>query len=694
MNINEIARRLDIPPKDLKELLPQFGFGVGIHAIKVDDIIASRIIKQGYALKQVWRAKQEAARAVMTPAAEANIAAAGPIVIPPSITVKDFATKLGIPITKLLAELMKSGVIVSLNERIDAETATIVAEDLGRKVMVQGKVEEENIHQTVSQLTKEMEQSQLTSVRPPVVVIMGHVDHGKTRLLDAIRKTHVMEGEAGGITQHIGAYQVTVRSKNEQSSRGRSPSAEGSPRSKNEILRQAQDDHSTGRTVTFIDTPGHEAFTTMRSRGAKIADVAVLVVAADDGVQPQTKEAIKIIKGSDLPFVVALNKIDKDEANPEKVKKELSELEVIPEEWGGKIPFVPVSAKAGTGIDQLLDMVLLVADLDKEKRKTDATRLAVGTIIEAHVDPGAGPLATILVQLGTLRTGDVLGIRGMVYGKVRALKDWFGRVVTEAPPGMPVVVLGLRAAPEVGDIVVVPSDVSALAKLTSRDLFQGQGTAATIERSTKRKVKANSVPLIVRADVLGSLETILLSLEKLSHPEVSVAILSKGLGAISEADVLHAESTGATIVGFHTLPTSSAAELAREKGVTIQLYKIIYDLLDFVKAELQKRLPQETVVVALGKMQVLAIFKQENDWSIVGGKVLEGTITPSAKVRIVRKGEQIGEGFIKEVRAGKEVVTSIVVGQEGGLKIIGAIPIQPHDVLEVYTEEQHTRTLT
>lgn len=659
MNINEIARRLDIPPKDLKELLPQFGFGVGIHAIKVDDIIASRIIKQGYALKQVWRAKQEAARAVMTPAAEAQMSAAGPLVIPPSITVKDFAAKLGIPITKLLAELMKSGVIVSLNERIDAETATIVAEDLGRKVIVEGDAQEEHVQQTVSQLTKEMEQSTLTSVRPPVVVIMGHVDHGKTRLLDAIRKTHVMEGEAGGITQHIGAYQVEKK----------------------------------GGKITFIDTPGHEAFTTMRSRGAKIADVAVLVVAADDGVQPQTKEAIKIIKGSDLPFVVALNKIDKDEANPEKVKKELSELEVIPEEWGGKIPFVPVSAKAGTGIDQLLDMVLLVADLDKEKRKTDATRLAVGTIIEAHVDPGAGPLATILVQLGTLRTGDVLGIRGMVYGKVRALKDWFGRIVTEAPPGMPVVVLGLRAAPEVGDIVVVPSDAGALEKLTSRDLFQGQGTAATIERSTKRKVKANSVPLIVRADVLGSLETILLSLEKLSHPEVSVAILSKGLGAISEADVLHAESTGATIVGFHTLPTSSAAELAREKGVAIQLYKIIYDLLDFVKAELQKRLPQETVVIALGKMQVLAIFKQENDWSIVGGKVLEGTIAPSAKVRILRKGELLGEGFIKEVRAGKEVVTSIVVGQEGGLKIMGAIPIQQHDVLEVYTEEQRTRTL-
>lgn len=659
MNINEIARRLDIPPKDLKELLPQFGFGVGARAIKVDDIIANRILRQGYALKLAWRGKQEAARATTVATGEVAGVALGPITIPPSITVRDFAEKLAIPITRLLSELMKSGVIVSLNERIDAETATIVAEDLGRKVIVQGKVEDEHVDQTALQLTKEMEQSQLTSIRPPVVVIMGHVDHGKTRLLDAIRKTHVMEGEAGGITQHIGAYQVEKQ----------------------------------GKKITFIDTPGHEAFTTMRSRGAKIADVAVLVVAADDGVQPQTKEAVKIIKGSDLPFVVALNKIDKEEANPEKVKKELSELDVIPEEWGGKIPFVPVSAKAGTGIDQLLEMVLLVADLDKEKRKTDNERLAVGTIIEAHVDPGSGPLATVLVQLGTLRTGDVLGVRGMVYGKVRALKDWFGRIVLVAPPGMPVVVLGLKAAPEVGDIVTVPLEASALEKLTAKDLFKGQATAATIERSTKRKIKANSVPLIVRADVLGSLETIMLSLEKLSHPEVTVMILSKGLGAITEADVLHAESTGAVILGFHALPTTTAEQLARDKGVTIKLYKIIYDLLDFVKAELQKRLPSETIRVEMGKLQVLQVFRQETQWSIIGGKMLEGTITPDAKVRISRKGGALGEGVVKEVRVGKEIVVGVEKGQDCGLKIIGGIVLQQNDVLEAYREEQRERTL-
>ncbi|MDO8582081.1 MAG: translation initiation factor IF-2 N-terminal domain-containing protein [bacterium] len=693
MNINEIARRLDIPPKDLKELLPQFGFGVGARAIKVDDVIAGRIMKAGYVLKQAWRTKQDAARATAVPTEAVAALAAVPIIIPPSVTVRDFALKLGIPVTKLLTELMKSGVIVSLNERIDAETASIVAEDLGRKVIVQKELQEENVTHTVSQLTKEIEQSQLTETRPPVVVIMGHVDHGKTRLLDAIRKTHVMEGEAGGITQHIGAYQVTVKPKGEPSSRANEESR-GIPSKRREILRQTQDDHSTGRIVTFIDTPGHEAFTTMRSRGARIADVAVLVVAADDGVQPQTKEAIKIIRGSNLPFVVALNKIDKPEANPEKVKKELSELEVIPEEWGGKTPFVPVSAKAGTGIDQLLEMILLVADLDKEKRRTDAKRLAVGTVIEAHVDPGAGPLATILVQLGTLRSGDVLGIRGMVYGKVRALKDWFGHTVPEALPGMPVVVLGLKAAPEVGDIVVVPKDVGELEKLTGRDLFQGQATAATIERSTKRKIKANNVPLIVRADVLGSLETIMLSLEKLSHPEVAVTILSKGLGAISEADVLHAEGTGAIIVGFHTLPTKTAQQLARDKGVIVKLYTIIYDLLDFVKAELQKRLPSETVRIEMGKLQVLAVFRQETAWSIVGGKVLEGDIAPDAKVRMFRKGELLGETIVKEVRAGKEIVASVTKGQECGLKLMSTIVLQQNDVLEIYREEQHARTLT
>ena len=684
MNINEIARRLDIPPVDLKEMLPQFGFGVGMRAIKVDDVIASRILKQGYVLRQAWRQKQEAARAAVTPTAEAQAIAAVPVQIPPSLTVKDFAARLGLPVTKLLAELMKSGIIASLNERIDAETATIVAEDLGRKVVVQGVAEAKTDTQTVSQLTKEMEQSQLTELRPPVVVIMGHVDHGKTRLLDAIRKTNVMEGEAGGITQHIGAYQVMYAPHTSQTD------ADSTRTSADDLRALAP---AIGRTITFIDTPGHEAFTTMRSRGAKIADVAVLVVAADDGVQPQTKEAIKIIKGSDLPFVVALNKIDKPEANLEKVKKELSELEVIPEEWGGKIPFVPVSAKAGTGIDQLLEMILLVADLDKEKRKTDATRRAVGTVIEAHVDPGSGPLATLLVQLGTLRPGDVLGIRGMAYGKVRALKDWKGHAVSEAPPGMPVAVLGLKAAPEVGDIVIVPEDGDTLPRLRGRDLVQGQATAMTIERSTKKKTKANSLPLILRADVLGSLETIMLSLEKLSHPDVAVAMLAKGLGAITETDVLQAEGTGATIIGFHVLPTAAAAQLAREKGVAMQLYKIIYDLLDWVKEELQKRLPSETVRIETGKLQVLAVFRQETAWSIIGGKVLSGDIAPNTNARILRKGALLGEGVIKEVRAGKEVVTRVEQGQDCGLKVAGSVVLEPNDVLEVYRDEERERRL-
>lgn len=664
MNINEIARRLDIPPNDLKELLPKFGFGVGRRAIKVNDVIANRILKQGRLFQDAWRTKRESARA-----AEAQVTAAlptaAPIVIPPSISVRDFAMQLNIPVTRLLSELMKNGVVVSLNERIDAETATIVAEDLGVKVTVSEKagIKEDTTKETA--LTDALAQSTLADIRPPVVVIMGHVDHGKTRLLDAIRKTNVMEGEAGGITQHIGAYQVER------------PSTSSGYKQK----------------ITFIDTPGHEAFTTMRSRGARVADIAVLVVAADDGVQPQTKEAINIIKGSSLPFVVALNKIDKPEANPERVKKDLAALDVIPEEWGGKTPIVPLSAKEGTGIDQLLEIILLVADIEKEKRKTEVERLAVGTVIESHVDSGAGPIATILVQLGTLHVGDALGVAGMGYGKVRALQDWRGRTVDFAAPGMPVVVIGFKAAPEVGDIIVVLEDAQTLTKMRTKDFSGRKATSATIERSERKRAKGVTLPLIIRADVLGSLETIILSLEKLATPDVGIVVLGKGLGAISEADVLHAESTGALILGFHVLPTATAQELARDKGVSINLYKIIYDLFDMVKAELQKRVPEEDVITELGRLQVLQLFRNENNWSVVGGKVIAGIILPNVKTRIARKGERIGDGLIKEIRVGKEVVTSVQEGQECGLKVMGMTVMQQNDVLEIYKEEKRKRTL-
>ncbi|MBI1908536.1 translation initiation factor IF-2 N-terminal domain-containing protein, partial [Candidatus Uhrbacteria bacterium] len=353
-------------------------------------------------------------------------------------------------VARVMQELMKNGVFASLNERIDFETATIVAEDLQFNVAPEavGEAsgeEDSGVHRLAEVLQKEEASSNVP--RPPVIVVMGHVDHGKTKLLDAIRTTHVMETEAGGITQHIGAYQVERK----------------------------------GRQLTFIDTPGHEAFTVMRSRGAKVADLAILVVAADDGVQPQTKEAINIIQSSHLPFVVALNKIDRAEANVERVKGQLAEAGLIPEDWGGKTVVVPISAKAGTGIDDLLDVLILTADLAKDSIQANPVRPAIGTIIESHVDPGEGPVATLLVQSGTLRVGDVLGVRDALYGRVRGMRDWSGQSIEAASPSMPAKIIGLKYAPAVGDILEVPEDPSALKRLKATRPVQAVEEVAAIK---------------------------------------------------------------------------------------------------------------------------------------------------------------------------------------------------------------------
>src|SRR5688572_2397409 len=391
MNISELARRLRANPDELREKLPQLGFDVGKKAIKVDDRLVNKIMEKWSEMRKLDRLKVKYQREerIVTEA----VAQVKEVELPKLIAVRDFAAKLFLPLNIVISELMKNGILASVNERIDFETASIVAEDLGYKVSPEA--EKDNIAEggmSADELKVMLgaEDPTKLKVRPPVVVVMGHVDHGKTSLLDKVRAANVAKGEAGGITQHIGAYQV----------------------------------EKNGRGITFIDTPGHEAFTVMRSRGARVADVAVLVVAADDGVQPQTVEVIKIIHAAKIPFVVALNKMDKPGVDLQRVKTQLSEQAVIPEEWGGKITMVPVSAKTGNGIDQLLDMILLTADIDPERIKANPDRLAVGTIIESHVDKGEGPVATVLVQSGTLRRNDELAIAGSLYGRVRAMKDW------------------------------------------------------------------------------------------------------------------------------------------------------------------------------------------------------------------------------------------------------------------------------
>jgi len=666
MNITELARKLQMSTQELKDVLPTLGFDIGQRAIKIDDRLAHKIINSWPLLKKELEKRKAAELAKLAPEEEKGAAAKEKVKVklPQVITVREFATRLNLPVTGVIKELMKNGILASLNERIDYETAAIVAEDLGFEVE---KVEEETGGAFVGDKVKELmgqDEKSTLKPRPPVVVVMGHVDHGKTKLLDAIRKTHVMESEAGGITQHIGAYQATYKD----------------------------------RILTFIDTPGHEAFTAMRSRGAKIADIAILVVAADDGVQPQTKEAIKIIEAAKIPFLVAINKIDKPEANIDKIKQELAALNLIPEDWGGKTICVPISAKQMTGIDGLLDMVILIADMEKEKIVANPMRCALGTVIEAHIDKGEGPVATVLVQAGTLVRNDNLTIDNVLYGRVRAMKNFRGEVVNEASPGTPVKILGLKAAPQVGDILEVKSDLSACERkikttYTDREQTTVKKTGGE-EESKKKKLK-----VILKTDVLGSLEALLASFEKLEYPTVALEIVAQGLGNITEAEVLEAEAVGAKVFGFNVLTGPNVDDLARDKGVEMKIFKIIYDLIDEIKNGLEALLEMETIRTDLGKIEVLAIFRTEPASMIVGGKVKEGKIVldpkvaGQVKIKVWRKGSEAGEGILVGLQSAKSEVKETSAGQECGVKFKGKPIIQVGDTLEIYREEKRARKL-
>ena len=668
MNVSELARQLKVSPTELYDLLPRFGFDIGRRAVKVDDRVAYKIMEVWPRLYRSW--KQSQIPSLVRGAGILNGESqkdkeSTPVKIPSAITVRDFSARLALPITTVIRELLKNGILASLNERIDYDTASIIAGDLGFKAEPEEEKKEETAIGSLDRLKDilEGEDKEKLVSRPPVVVVMGHVDHGKTRLLDAIRKTHVMEGEAGGITQHIGAYQVTRQN----------------------------------RLLTFIDTPGHEAFTVMRSRGAKVADIAILVVAADDGVQPQTKEAVKIIEAAKLPLVVALNKIDKPGADLDRVKTQLSEIGLQPEDWGGKTIIVPVAAKVGTNIDKLLEMLILVADMEKDKIMANPARRAVGTIIESHIDPQAGPVATLLTQAGTLRVGDNLSINFALYGRVKALRDWQGKFVKEAPPSMPVQILGFKVAPAVGDILEVPESLKGLEKKLKPAYLAPEnkviisttvGAGAGEEATEKKKY-----PVIIRADVLGSLEAILGAIERMVHPEVAVEVAAKGLGSVTEAEVLRAAASNAHILSFHVPLAPMVEQLAREKNVVIRQYKIIYDLLGDVKKELEKLLPAEVLREEFGKMEVLAIFRTEKNYQIIGGRVAEGKVENHLKARIIRHGENAGVGEIIQLQSGKQEVKDVLAGQEGGLKIQTKDKIEVGDTLEVYQEEIKERKL-
>jgi len=656
MNITELARILRINPQELRDMLPELGFAIGQKAIKVDNNTAKKIIKDWPFLRRQWQQKKMDAE--IKKQDEVLPKEKKTITIPKVITVRAYAELAGIPINRVLAELMKNGVFTSINEKIDFDTAAIIGENLNldvreadEKIVGEVKEEEKEVKKLETILAGEKKES--LQDRPPVIVVMGHVDHGKTKLLDSIRSTDVVAGEAGGITQHIGAYQII----------------------RNE------------RPITFIDTPGHEAFTAMRSRGAKVADIAILVVAADDGVMPQTVEAFRIIEAAKIPFIVAMNKIDKPAADINKTKQELStKLNITPEDWGGKTICAPISAKEGTGIEELLDMVLLVADTEAAGLKANPAAAAAGTVVESNVDKAAGPVATILVQNGTLRIGDQLCFNDIVYGKVKALKNYKGEDIKEAGPSCPAKILGLKISPAVGDIL----NVGEGEKIKIRKIKSAKPLADIIPTSAEEKSedKIPTVNVIIKTDFLGSAEAVEESLLKLNNEKVKVKVINKGLGYITEGDVKRAEDSGAKILGFNVRMSPAIETLVRERQVVIRIFSVIYDLIKFVKEEMQLLVKPEINRVDLGRLKVLAVFRTENDSQIIGGKVLDGMIKNNSLVDLKRGDDFIVSGKITRLQSGKQDVDQANKDEEAGLKYEGKPLVEVGDILEIYQEER------
>ena len=596
------------------------------------------------------------------------LAPAGPKVIelPAVISVRDLAKALRVSPIDIIKELMNSSVVVSINQMIDYETAEIVAAEMGlqTKLIVVEEPEKpvaDERPKTLRQQLAESEAIENCKPRPPVVTVLGHVDHGKTTLLDAIRQTNVVAGESGGITQHIGAYQV----------------------------------EKDGRKITFLDTPGHEAFTAMRARGAQVTDLAVLVVAADDGVMPQTREAIDHARAAGVPILVALNKIDKVGAQPDRVKQQLADLDLTVEEWGGDVVCVPVSAKMKRGIDELLENILLVTDVAELKSNPD--RPAVGTVIEGRLDKQRGATATLLVQAGSLHVGDPLLI-GDTFGRVRAMLNDKGGTIDEATPSMPVLVLGLSQVPKAGEFFeVVESERQARMAATERSEKDREAAAQPTKPKSLslddifeqfKSGKVLQLNLILKADVQGSLEPIVNSLRKLGTDALKVDILHQGMGNISESDVMLAFASEAIIIGFHVQVDEAARRLAQQNGVDIRQYDIIYRLVDDVEKALKGMLAPVYADVMTGHAEVRTVFRISHRGNIAGSIVTDGEVTRNSLVRVLRDDNVIYEGRVDSLKRFKEDVAEVKPGFECGIGVTGFDDLREGDVLEFYKKER------
>ncbi|MFA7286096.1 MAG: translation initiation factor IF-2 [Patescibacteria group bacterium] len=660
MNLSELARRLKVSPNELRENLPRLGFDIGRKAIKVDDRVATKILRSYAQAKREMEQRDKENRKQQELQTAVAAASTG-VELPAEVTVRELAQMLGISVPLLMTELLKNGILSSLNDRLDFSTAAVVAEDLGFTVKAKGESGSGEGTVGAAEMLKEALLNIETQPRPPVVVVMGHVDHGKTTLLDTIRNTSVAKSESGGITQHIGAYQV---------------------------------EHN-GKLLTFIDTPGHEAFRTMRSRGAKVADIAVLVVAADDSLKPQTHEALAMIRGANLPFIVAINKIDKPEANIERVKQDLASISLLPEDWGGSTICVPISAKSGEHIDKLLEMVLLVADVNAERIVANPDGRALGSVIEARVDTSEGPIATLLVQNGTLRRDDVLVHGDTLIGKARLLKSHLGVTIESAGPSTPVRILGLKEAPEVGDVLeVADSDTEyRTAKKVKRQRQIMDALPAM--RSENQETPTILLPVLLKADVLGSLEAIVEAIEKMSTSQARVQVIGRGLGHITEGDIARAAATSETLVaGFRVQATREARDAADEQGVAVKTYEVIYDLIRDIKEQLSGKLKPEIVRSDVGLGMILKIFRQEPKRQVVGMRITAGLVTAGALFELVRGGEIVGRGTVSRLQAGKEEIREAASVTECGAELTGSVPkFVEQDALRFYTEVEERRAI-
>ena len=574
------------------------------------------------------------------------------IILPETLTIGELAEKMKLQPSAIIKKLFLQGKVVTVNQDIDFETAEEIALEFNIIAEKEEKVD------VIAELLKEDEEDESKMVpRPPVVCVMGHVDHGKTSLLDAIRNTHVIAKEAGGITQHIGAYVVEI----------------------------------DGQKITFLDTPGHEAFTAMRMRGANSTDIAILVVAADDGVMPQTVEAISHAKAAGIEIIVAINKIDKPSANVERVKQELSEYELVPEDWGGSTIFVPVSAHTHEGIDQLLEMILLTAEVSE--LKANPNRRARGLVLEAQLDKGKGPVATVLVQKGTLHVGDPIAA-GSCHGKVRAMMDDKGRRVKEAGPSVPVEILGLSDVPNAGEIFVVTENDKEARSFA--ETFISEGKEKLLEETKSKmslddlftQIQAGNLKelgLIVKADVQGSVEAVKQSLLKLSNEEVVVKIIHSGVGAINESDVTLAATSNAIIIGFNVRPDATAKATAEREGVDIRLYRVIYDAIADVEKAMKGMLDPIFEEKVIGHAEVRQTFKASGVGTIAGSYVLDGVFQRNCKIRISREGTQIYEGSLASLKRFKDDVKEVKAGYECGLVFEKFNDVQEFDQVEAYT---------